>query len=655
MSKYNLKYELFRTNSGTLYQMEEEQGQKKTNFYAYNLQPSFQQLCLKKEEQIANGRCLRKYLRQIDYNDQKYILFEFIEGESLERLILNYRGKQESISLEIIKQILIQILDTLFQLHQNNILGRVFSTKNIMTCKGQLLFLDFGFGPKIVNQDLDIIAPPEIIKNFNEVEQSSLKYDMKIDSWLLGAVLYHLVKLSPINSIQIEKKKLKQMLYKDVKEYTNYLTTQMQNLDHIVAFTDRYPKEFCSFIEGLLTYDVNKRLSFAQIYKNQFIKSLNLPKYSDQLKFYEQYDDQLLIKEINTLENRTSELLYTKELRKSQRDDEINQYDNFSRKSYKEQTQTSAWDSQLIPPLELESKQNLLYPQPFKFPSSTSSQDDFQGNDQDNIEKQFPHEIQGQNESKFYQIWQFIRMEQFRFTFLEKTADDFVVELQKKNYQLEYLFAYFLKKMGYLILVELLRKINEDVCPWICNNDQLDIWKEFKRDSQKAILEGNIKKKITQLEIILREMFFKDCKIYLKDDRIEKVVRDQLQADADCFQRQKIDETSVYKCCSDEFLKNGYRQLIQTTSKFVEREMKLGQKPELKYNTLLLKAITCHLINRIFHLNKVSLSFQGIIKNKNKTDLITPNEIYQYICRDNAEQEKLQDVKQIWKVNFQSE
>lgn len=47
-------------------------------------------------------------------------------------------------------------------------------------------------------------------------------------------------------------------------------------------------------------------------------------------------------------------------------------------------------------------------------------------------------------------------MELFRSTFLEKCADEFVVELgKKKKYKLEHLLAYFLRKMAYLVLVEL--------------------------------------------------------------------------------------------------------------------------------------------------------------------------------------------------------
>lgn len=45
---------------------------------------------------------------------------------------------------------------------------------------------------------------------------------MKVDSWLLGAVLYHLVKLTPINAVEIEKK-AKIMLYDDAQEYFTYL------------------------------------------------------------------------------------------------------------------------------------------------------------------------------------------------------------------------------------------------------------------------------------------------------------------------------------------------------------------------------------------------------------------------------------------------
>lgn len=46
---------------------------------------------------------------------------------------------------------------------------------------------------------------------------------MKIDSWLLGAVLFNLVKLRSINAMPIGENKLKNMLFKDVSEYWLYL------------------------------------------------------------------------------------------------------------------------------------------------------------------------------------------------------------------------------------------------------------------------------------------------------------------------------------------------------------------------------------------------------------------------------------------------
>ncbi|CAD8064851.1 unnamed protein product [Paramecium sonneborni] len=641
MNKLNIKFEIFTSNTGTLYQVEEEFEKKKTNYYAYNVQSNFQQYSLKKEEQLLkNCKSLRQYVKQIDFNNQKYILFEYVEGENLETKIKKHRGNTESISFELIKHYLTQILDTLYQLHQKNILGRVFSTRNILDCRGQLHFMDFGFGPKLMNQTSDIIVPPEIVKILRE-EQSPLIYNIKIDSWLLGAVLFHLVKLRPINAIeQNDTTKTKRMFYKDINEYANYLKIQMDKSKCIDADTDRYPKEFCQFIQGLLTYNMNDRFSFSQIYNNQFIKSLNLPKYQNYLRFYENFNEKQMIEEIKTIEKSESEILQTQEL-------------HFQ--------QPNLYPYELIiPPLNFDlSPKNSENQVPFSFPSTSSRlQDGFQSelDDQNNIEKYFPHQIQGQYESRFYQIWQFIRMELFKHTYLEVTAEEFILELQKKKFQLEYVLAYLLRKMGYLILVELLEKVNEDICPWNCYNQQQDVWKLFKMDTQKVIFENNIKKKIIELGTILKGIFITHCQIYLKDERIEKVVRDELEADSGCFQRQQNDShsLSIYKCRSEEFLKHGYRKFLQTTSKFLEREMKLAQKPEIKYNTMLLKSIICHLINRVFNLNQISLSFKGIMNGRKSKDLISPNEIYKYICRD-AEQEKLQDLYQIYKVNFSSD
>ncbi|CAD8060715.1 unnamed protein product [Paramecium primaurelia] len=639
MSTFNLKYQVLASNTGLLYKLEEE-NEITINYYAYELSSNFQETYLKDEEKIKNFKTIRQFVKQINYQNKKYILFKYQDGESLDRKIFQFRGRQESINFETIKLYLIQMLDTLQKLHQSNILGRIFSTKNILDCQGQILFMDFGFGPNIIEQNLDLIAPPEVIIRFLEKEGHQI-YNMKVDSWLLGAVLYHLVKLSPINTIEIEGGKGKVMLQKDAHEYFSYLSKQIQNQKKCIdVITGRYSPEFCQFIQGLLTYNPDERFSFLQIYQHNFIKKLGISNYEKYLQFYQLYNEQGLNEQINIREDHGSRILSTGFLLNGVSNQPIIQ---------STVTNTLEANQNIIPPLCLDSFQLENNNLKVQFPVDTSELlRNSQIEDQYSIEKQFVHEIQSLYESRFYLIWSHIRMELFRFTFLELSAVEFINELQKKKFQLEHVCAYFLKKMGYLILIELLKKINEDVCPWVCNQEDQQKWKDFKKETQKSILENNIKQKIKDLEPILKEAYFMHCKIYLEDERIEQAIRNELQADLECFQKQKIESNSIYNSCSNEFLKKGYRQIILTTYKFLEREQKLAQQPHLKYNTLLLKITICHLINRIFDLNTVTNSFRKILQNKNRNpfQLITPNEIYQYICRD-EEQEKINDIQEI--------
>ncbi|CAK81660.1 unnamed protein product (macronuclear) [Paramecium tetraurelia] len=638
MSNFNLKYKLLETNAGILYQAEEENERQKINYYAYDLSPDFQERCFKEEAKIENCKSIRQHVKQILYQNKPRILFQYQDGLTLDRIIQEYRAKKESIAFTEIRLYLIQILDTLYHLHSHYILGRVFSTKNILDCQGQILFLDFGFGPKIMEQNVDLIAPPEIIESvFLEREQSHNQYNMKVDSWLLGAVLYHLVKLSPINTIEIEKGKVKCMQFKDTPAYSAYLNNRInQNIKHIEALTDRYDKEFCYFIQGLLTYDPNSRLSFLQIYKHSFIQNLKIPNYQTYLQFYENYNEQQLIKQIMLYEDHGSKILKTGLLLNGQ---------NLQQQIVQPEDN--------IPHLILDSNRYIQNNEDIEFPlTSQRLSESIQSEVKDNsIEYLFVHQIQGLNESSFYQIWLRIRMELFRFTFLELVAQELQEELPKKEFKLEHVCAYSLRKMGYLILIDLQKKINEDVFPWKSHQQDNQKWKDFQKETQKSILENNIKRKIIEMEPTLKEEFLTHCKIYLDDQRIDKVIREELQADERCFQTQKIESQPIYKTYSNDFLKKGYRQIMQMAYNFLQREQKLAKKPELKYNTLLLKIIICHLINRIFNLDRLSVSFKRILQSRNRPplSLISPNEIYEYICRD-GENEKIQDIQYLLQV-----
>ena len=61
--------------------------------------------------------------------------------------------------------------------------------------------MDFGFCPALLSSDFSYLFPPELdyISQKNTSFQNLEVYTSKLDSWLLGAFLYHLVKLNPIN------------------------------------------------------------------------------------------------------------------------------------------------------------------------------------------------------------------------------------------------------------------------------------------------------------------------------------------------------------------------------------------------------------------------------------------------------------------------
>ncbi|CAD8146434.1 unnamed protein product [Paramecium octaurelia] len=642
MSRFILKFSLLETNSGTLYQIEEESDQKMETFYAFDFSSDFKNQVLQEEEEKLSGcASARHFVKQITLQNKKYHLFKYAGGQTLDREIQYFRGKKQSIKLDTIKLYLTQILDTLYQLHQKQILGRVFSTKNIILYDGQMIFMDFGFGPKMITANVDLIAPPEIIQKFLENKSVECNYNMEVDSWLLGAVLFHLVKLRPISHL-IEDNTVKSMVYNDIKEYWEYLKTQMKVQNWINAKTDRYPEEFCLFIQGLLTYDPQNRFTFQQIYEHPFIKNLNLPKYKEYLSFYTLGKIDWVSQKIRCHSNNyieTGELEIRQSILGSQ---------NFGQ-VVPSITQTPSHSTH-IPYLDIKSN---FTSQTIQIPGTSSRLNwPAEENNSDNIENQLIYQIQDLNQSRFYEIWCNIRLELFRYTFLEKCAEEFVVELgKKKKYQLEHLLAYFLRKMGYLILVELQKKLKEDVCPWRCTHENLQRWKDFQKESQITILENSIIPKIKELASILQQQFQDQCQKFKNEENIEEEIRKQLQEDNSCFQSFKNDGSSIYQCCSDEFLRSGFRKLLQLTIKFLQTEKKFNLQPQINYNTLILKILLCHLINRIFNLSIAETTFKELLKNRRSEALISPNEIYAYICR-NDEQGKEEDIKYISSNSF---
>ncbi|CAK77894.1 unnamed protein product (macronuclear) [Paramecium tetraurelia] len=219
---------------------------------------------------------------------KQFFLFEYIEeSQFLDQKIKDYSKIQRSFQYPEIQSYLKNLLLALYQLHKNQMPGRVFSTFNIVVQPNyKIVLMDFGFEPQIEQNYLDILAPPEYLKKIIDKEnanQTDYKFDLKFDSWLLGAFLYHLIKFQSINQVKVNNNDVR-FKYDKKEEFYEYL----KNIQYIPCQTSRYKNTLLSLVQGLLTCDPKERLSFLQIYQHPFIQDLQLQGQQEYIQFYSQ-------------------------------------------------------------------------------------------------------------------------------------------------------------------------------------------------------------------------------------------------------------------------------------------------------------------------------------------------------------------------------
>ncbi|KAM3136750.1 Lysine Methyltransferase 2D [Paramecium bursaria] len=153
--------------------------------------------------------------------------------------------KEEKIQQQV-EGVMQQIVLSFFILHSKGLMGRVINYENIVISeKGNVLFYDFGFCTDAPN-------------NPDEKE-----YDLKLDVWLLGNILYYLIK---------------------GKE------AEFKNGQQIVLNTDKkIDRKLVDLINQMLLNDKKQRSDFSQI-----IKYLNnIPAQGNLIEFYEKRFQQI--------------------------------------------------------------------------------------------------------------------------------------------------------------------------------------------------------------------------------------------------------------------------------------------------------------------------------------------------------------------------
>ncbi|CAD8158287.1 unnamed protein product [Paramecium octaurelia] len=462
---FSILYQVLETSSGTVFKVEEKFQNISKIYYAFqfieqqimseSLRDNIQKL-----EQSNHRDLFRKYIKMHKDDQKQLYLFDYIEGSQfLDQKIKDYGKLTKSFVYSEIQQYLKNLLLALYQLHSKDIPGRVFSTFNIVVQPGEkIVLMDFGFEPEIEKNHLDILAPPEYLKKIINKENYD-KFDLKFDSWLVGAFLYHLIKFQSINQVNVNNSYVRYK-YDQKEQFYEYLNS----IKFIPCQTSRYKNTLLSLVQDLLTCDPNKRLSFYQIYQHPFIKDLKIDQLDSYLQFYQKCEY------IRDLKN---EVIFTNQL-----------------KSEPPLISRLVNQKPLIQEVPTVSKPNV--PEYLKIIMK---------------KPQF-------SDSSFYNYWFQIQLDCLRCYILVQTTDRITI-LSKYDYQYIKVLEYFIKKMHLLIL----REMNNYLKSKLYQNQPNKNWENFLNQHQEDLFASEqINLYLKDLELELQTIFEQHCQTHLRQD-----------------------------------------------------------------------------------------------------------------------------------------
>ena len=206
-----------------------------------------------------------------------YIVTEFCNGGSLTDNLNKYvQIHRKAFSEEIVQYLMKQIVSAIYYLHMNKIVHRDLKLDNILLnfpnendkanlnmLKAEIKLIDFGFATRLrtVNGNLanTILGTPSnmephMLRDMENQRPSLKGYNEKVDIWSLGTLCYEML----VGRMTFAGHSMEE-LYKKVKAGNYKLPLWLS-------------KEAVSFINGMLQYDSNKRLSAFELLNHDFLK-----------------------------------------------------------------------------------------------------------------------------------------------------------------------------------------------------------------------------------------------------------------------------------------------------------------------------------------------------------------------------------------------
>ena len=221
-----------------------------------------------------------------------YIVMEYCNGGELQEVLNKYKKKNKcAFSEEIVQYLMRQIVSAMYYLHSRNIMHRDIKLENILLkfyseqdknnlniMKSQVKIIDFGFATNkpftsTVVGNTPNMDPLILKKLCSRGRIKILGYDSKIDVWSLGAICYEML----IGKSAFDAEDMLELIEK------------IEKGDYQVP--TRLSREVISFLNGMLQYDSNIRLSTEQLIHHRFLTDdvnnfhkIDLEKVSNKIK-----------------------------------------------------------------------------------------------------------------------------------------------------------------------------------------------------------------------------------------------------------------------------------------------------------------------------------------------------------------------------------